>query len=107
MKREEFRVTWNREGVPPKRKRYQRRAAAERFVLLIGPEPWLALGKDPESLWCCSGYDDGCGGLTWREKLLADRKERTLPPLESVHVECRVVEVGPWEPLARDGEGGS
>ncbi len=58
----EYRVTWQREGLPKKRRLYQRRDAAEKFVRLLRGESRAA--EDPDAFACCSGYDCGCGGVT-------------------------------------------
>lgn len=88
----EYRIVWQRVGLRRKSKRFARKATADRFILLLGPEPWLALGKDPDQLFCCSGDWCGCGGNTWREHLEGQRKE--MPPLLYVRTEMR--SVGPW-----------
>lgn len=91
----EYCVKWKRVGLTAKRKRYASLKAAQRWTQLLGPEPWLALGKNADALVCCSGdrYSEcGCGGLTWREQ--ADDKRREMPALEYVQIDVR--EVGPW-----------
>lgn len=102
----EYRVIWERDGCRVKRKRYASRKAAERFMRLLGPEPWVALGKDPNALVCCRGTlcdqnQCGCGGLTWREHLEAQRED--IPALKSVRLETRTV--GPWTAVPTDGTG--
>lgn len=89
----EYRVIWKRVDCRQKVKRYARRESAERFMRLFGPEPWTVYGKEPDALWCCSGYECACRGITEREKSDADRAE--MPALEYVRLECR--EVGEWE----------
>lgn len=92
----EYRVVWQRAGCRKKRKRYLSRRMAERFMVLLGPEPWTALGKDPDELVCCPGsvYDQcACGGLTYRKQSEETRKD--MPAIEYVRLEVR--SVGPWE----------
>ena len=93
----EYRVVWQREGLRRKVKRYATLRAAERFMVLLGPEPWSALGKSPDALWCCSGYECecGCGGTTVRQ--LSDEQRKRMPALLSVQMETR--EVGAWRAL--------
>lgn len=99
----EYRVTWKRRGLLPKRKRYATLAAARRFLRLFGPEPWtvFALGrggvpKDGDALACCRGTEEeqcNCGGRTLRQQAEHDRKQ--MPPLEWVRLQSRPV--GAWE----------
>lgn len=94
----EWRVVWQREGCDQRRKLFQREHAARRRFLFLGPEPWLASGRNPDERWCCSGSGmDGCpcGGLTVREHEAEVVKE--LPALIYVRMERR--EVKDWEPL--------
>ena len=95
----EDRVTWKRVGLKPKRKRYRSLAAAERFMVLLGPEPWLALGKGPGDAGCDHGYpsyaDEPCCPAF--AETMADRSERErreMPPIEWVRLSQR--EVGLW-----------
>lgn len=93
----EYRVSWKREGLKVKRKRYATRKGAERFLRLFGPEPWTVYaGKytGPDDRVCCSGYECGCEGLTYREQ--AERDRREMPKLEWLRLEQRVV--GSWSP---------
>ncbi len=89
----EFRVIWKREGLRPKRKIFVRRASAEKYLLLFGPEPWTYLGKDPDERLCCDGYQCGCGGETYRQN--DERQRAEMPKLEWIRVETR--EVGEWK----------
>lgn len=91
----QFRLRWKRVGCPEKRKLYWSERAAQRRIDLMGPEPWKALGKDPDDRMCCDGHMCGCGGQTWREHLL-DRGD--MPPLEYTMIESRKVTQGDWEP---------
>lgn len=105
----EYLVTWKREGLKPKRKRYCSFAAAGRLVVLLGPEPWLAYGKGPEDDGCDHGYKgheaEACCpafGETMRDR--SERERREMPPLEWVRLSQR--EVGPWSPLPGGRDGG-
>ena len=93
----EFRVVWRRKGISrAKSKRFATEKAARRHMVLLGPEPWVALGKDPEALWCCPGtlqYECGCGGQTVRQADEAYRAE--APPVLWVRIESRPV--GKWK----------
>jgi hypothetical protein len=87
----EYRVIYKREGLKPKRKRYVSLKVAERFVRILGPEPWEVFGKKADDR-CCSGLECACGGLTERERQSEYMKD--VPPLEYVRIERR--EVGKW-----------
>lgn len=89
----EYRVKWKREGLKAKIKVFQTRAAAERRLTLLGPEPWKAMGREPESKWCCSGYQCACGGVTVREE--SENTRKTMPRLEYVQLEKRQVQM--WQ----------
>ena len=106
----EYRVVWKRVGLPRKTKRYAQRWRAERLVLLLGPEPWKAIGKDPDAKFCCSGYECDCRGRTVRDEMLGRRtvvvpddaakewKDAPYAAVEYVRIEER--EVGLWKPAA-------
>lgn len=96
MVRHQYRVVWKRIGLPEKKKRYEQRKAAERFVVLLGPEPWKALGREPDERFCCSGRECGCGGMTVREQTLQQREN--IPAVEYVRLEKREVTLGEWMP---------
>lgn len=87
----EYRVIYKREGLNPKRKRYVSLKRAERFVRILGPEPWKEFGKHAESR-CCDGQECACGGLTEQER--QDEYMKDVPKLEYVRIEQR--EVGKW-----------
>jgi hypothetical protein len=91
----QYRLTWKREGLNPKHKKYHSMKRVERMIHLLGPEPWKALGHDPEAR-CCSGLECGCGGRTYRENMLEARKD--LPPIEYIKVERRIVTTTRWQP---------
>lgn len=105
MNRYEFRVVWKRRGMHQKSKRYANLKAAERRVLLMGPEPWLALELEPDAV-CCSGLECGCGGRTNRERLLGERlqtrhpDEDPMPPIEYMRIERRPQSA--WEPMPNE-----
>lgn len=93
----EYRVTWQRDGLPKRRKLYQRRDAAERWIRRLGQEGYADV--DPDDFACCSGFDQGvqvcgCNGLTnaeaW-EQTYAKMPRLVGPPV----FESRVV--GEWE----------
>ena len=88
----EYRVVWTRTEGTRKVKRYATRKGAERFMALLGPEPWTAFGRRPDDVFCCDGHACGCEGLTVRETMLRDRGD--MPYLRSAHIECRFV--GDW-----------
>lgn len=99
--RYEFRVVWKRRGFHQKSKRYATLKAAEKRQLFLGPEPWLALGVDPDEQYCCSGAECGCYGETWRQNLLGQRNQPRfpdddpMPPIEYIRIEKR--RLSPWE----------
>ena len=107
MKHVEYAVVWKRAECVAKRKKYRSRPLAERFMLLLGPEPWkrdadrMGRPKDPDSYMCCSGYECGCGGISLRQHYLEARKD--LPPLEWMRLEIRDVEESPWRPAGLAG----
>ena len=90
----EYRVAWRRKGFRrTKYRTYKSEAAAKRFMLLFGAEPWLYNPKKgPEATWCCDGYECGCGGGTVREYHAKMREE--VPALEFLRLESRPV--GAW-----------
>lgn len=90
----EYRVAWKREGLRRKYRLYQKESAAKKFLTLLGPEPWLAYGKKPDELECCSGRECSCGGMTHREA--SEEIHKSMPPLEDVRLESR--RIGKWEP---------
>ena len=92
----EYRVVWKRsfEGAKEKRKIFQSLHGAERLMTILGPEPWKAWGKDPDSLICCSGSMCTCGGRTYREDSESTRAD--MPEIEYLRIEKR--EIGEWTP---------
>lgn len=98
MTRFEYRLTIKRKDCPPKVRVYRSKRAVDVRLILLGPEPWKAHRKDPDALHCCNGRECGCRGETVREYEQGRRAD--LPALESVRVERREVEVGPWREQA-------
>lgn len=100
----EYRVSWQRG--PDEHDCYIRKSAtfgslkgALRRVLLLGPEPWLAFGKLPNEMDCCTGQECACGGLTVRQA--SDERRKNLPPLVgSPVITRRTVTRGAWEPVS-------
>lgn len=104
----EFRVVWKRDGLRSKAKRFATRRAAERLIfILTDAEPWRAYLRDgdgPDDYKCCSGYQCGCGGTTYRQE--AEDTRANQPKLEWVRLEMR--EVGQWSPaVTPEGRGGT
>jgi hypothetical protein len=100
MVRHQYRVVWKRVGLPEKKKRYEHLVRAQRFVMLLGPEPWKALGREPDEYHCCSGRECGCGGMTVREETMNHREN--IPALEYVRIEQREITLGAWMPNTPD-----
>ena len=90
--RTEYSVRWKREDCRAKRRIFQTRRGAENFMLLLGPTPWEAYGRDPDKLFCCSGDYCMCGGQTVREN--SDNVRRNMPRLDFAILERR--DVGEW-----------
>ena len=90
----EYRVVWKRAGCVVKRKRYRYRKNAEKWITLLGPEPWTTYGRAPDDLQCCNGRECACGGVTVREH--SDEIRATLPAIEWIRLDSRPV--GQWEP---------
>ena len=93
---QEFRAVWKREKGPRRTRVFCTRQAALRFLVLFGPEPWRAFGEDPDALFCCSGRECGCRGLTVRQNAEEIRHEREARdgPMQYVRLEKRGVM--PW-----------
>lgn len=91
----EYRVAWKRVGCRAKSKRFRDLAAAEKFMTLFGPEPWTYYAdrdKGADDLICCTGYECGCGGETYRGR--SDAQRARQPGLEYVRLQLRGVD--PW-----------
>ncbi len=58
----EYRVTWQRKGLSKRRKLYQRRDAAEKWMRRLTAESFA--NENPDDYACCSGYYCGCGGIS-------------------------------------------
>lgn len=89
----EYRVIWQREGFRKKRRKFAAEKNAERFMKLLGPEPWTAFDQDPDDMECCDGYMCGCTGMTIRE--WSDHQRKEMPKLEFARIERR--QVDEWE----------
>lgn len=89
----EYRVIYQREGCRKRIKRCAKEATAERFMKLLGPEPWTAFDQDPDDFECCDGWECGCTGKTVRE--WSDFQRLEMPRLEFARIERR--EVAEWE----------
>lgn len=74
----EYRVTWQREGLPKKYRFYQSRPAADRLMRVLRGEGIEEL-ENPDDYACCSGYECACGGMTNREAW--EQRFGTMPPL--------------------------
>lgn len=88
---EQFAVVWKRVGIRAKRRLFAKRKSAERWLTMLGPEPWLAFGKQADER-CCDGYDCGCEGKTPREQA-AELRAR-YPAIEYARIEVR--DVSEW-----------
>lgn len=103
-RRTEYRLTWARmhpgdgqDGPHEvlKWRTFRGRHYAERWIRLLGPEPWTAFKLDPDELPCCNGMECACGGMTNREAMLARRGD--LPPVTWFRLESREVHESPWK----------
>lgn len=95
-----YRVVSIRVGQRRKVTVYATLKGAQRRLMLLGPEPWRALGRDPDALWCClNSRECSCEGVSVREAMERDRA--TLPVLVDAWIEARAV--GPWSKV--DGNG--
>ena len=106
MTNTEYLVTWKREGLKPKRKRYCSFAAARRLVLLLGPEPWLAYGKGPGDDGCSHGYhghesEPCCPAFGETMAQRSERERREMPPLEWIRLSDR--DVSQWRVIGGEG----
>ncbi len=88
----EYQVFWKRGGLRPKSKTFKTRKGADAYLELFGPEPWKALGLDPDALVCCTGQMCGCGGITHRQQ--SDARRDSMPKLEFIGVRVRAC--NPW-----------
>jgi hypothetical protein len=94
----QYRVIWQREGCRKKFKLCARLSTAERHIgLLTSNEPWKHIHDlkelGPDDLFCCDGYQCGCGGNTCAEHFT--EKRESLPKLLYAEIEKR--SVGEWE----------
>lgn len=96
----EYRVVYKREGTRPKNKQYCKLESAQRFMLLLGPTPWKAYGKEADAHVCCNGNHCSCEGLTYREQ--TENLRAKVPALEYAVLERR--EVGEYEEIIPEVE---
>lgn len=100
MNTKQYRVIWKRVGwILEKKKRFSKRFYADRLVTLVGPEPWKALGHEPEDYVCCSGFECSCGGRTVKQD--SDEKRKDMPPIEYIRMEVREVSIFEWRTCAK------
>jgi len=98
----EFRVVWKRKHRQRSYAIYQTKAAAIRKMILLGPEPWRAYGRDPDDLWHCGCRGDPecmdaghtCRIQTVREVMQERNAERDRidGPMALLEVQVRKVE---------------
>lgn len=111
----EYRITYDRgqeptyEGDPnggsytPRmlRKRYTL-AAAKRYVMILGPEPWLAYGKGPDDPACSCNprpWDESpmeCDRCDMTMREWTEKRRVNLPPAQNIRVERRPITRGQW-----------
>lgn len=96
----EYRLVWQRSGQRRKSRRFIYKKTLDRFMTLMGPEPWKAYGKSPDDYDCCNGRECGCGGLTMQQR--SDLRRQEMPAIEFKRVEVR--EVGDWVGWPQDGK---
>lgn len=89
----EFRLRWQREGLPMRRKLYQSREPAEHYALLLQGRMAEFTGDEPTAYACCSGWECGCGGITNADAWALRAKDLPLLIWGPV-IESR--EVGAW-----------
>lgn len=99
----EFAVFWKRAGCRPKQKIFKTRRAADNYLVLFGPTPWKAWGRNGDDRFCCSGYECGCEGATIASEALHRRS--MMPALEYIGV--RVRSVSEWVEEFKDYVGAS
>lgn len=103
MTRTQYRLTWQRKDREPCQKIYANMKMVEKRLALMGPEPWKAIGKDPDACHCCSSPDCGCDGITVREYMEEVRKEKGWTPVQWVKIEARQVTTTPWNQIREEG----
>src|SRR4051812_35369570 len=99
LKRTEFRVVWQREGVSKRTARYRSRAQAERKALILQGRMVEATGEDPNDYACCSGRECGCRGVT-KAQAWAERAEQVPPLVFGPVIQAREFVATPWEVAA-------
>lgn len=88
MRKFEYRVVWRRKEGKEKVRRYAYLKSAERFLTLLGPEPWTAWGAEPDARHC------------YREACLCEQRTNIeyfneIPPCEYARIEVRPLQM--WE----------
>ncbi len=93
MSQSEYRVRWQREGLRPKTRIFQRRQAAERLMLVLEGRLAEVTGLDPDDYACCSGFECACYGASNAQVWAKERA--ALPPLVQ-GPELQERNVAPW-----------
>jgi hypothetical protein len=91
----QYRVVWKREGLIPKRRPYKIKKAAERFMRILGPEPWKAFNQNPEDYYCCCGAECDCRGISVKQEY--QDRSKIYPKIEFIRLESREVMEGEWK----------
>ena len=95
----EYRVRWQREDHPPKRRIYQTRKGAENFLATLDGDLAATLGKNPDAFVCCDSIPCVCeyrGSQGTNFEAWIKEHARYPPFVAEPTVECR--EVGEWTP---------
>lgn len=56
----QYRVVWQRAGLPKRRKLYETKRGVDAFVAKLNNPPV----ESPDDYVCCSGWECGCQGVT-------------------------------------------
>lgn len=97
----QYRLTWLREGLSEKSKKFNSMKTVERQIrILTSYEPWRewAPEKEPDDYACCPGgqaYECGCGGETVAEQ--ATKQRETLPKILWIRLDERFVTQTSWQ----------
>ena len=103
VRRTEFRVIWQREGVTRRSVRFRSRAQAERKALILQGCMVEATGEDPNDYACCSGRECGCRGVT-KAQAWAERADQVPPLVYGPVIQTREFTASPWREAASDEE---
>lgn len=103
--RMEYLVTWQREGLTPKSKRFSNRKRAYDWIgIMASDQPWRYYGSASDrarsggDYHCCNGrYGCSCSGMTVQEA--ADIRRAEFPSLLWWRVETRHVTRTAWDPV--------